>query len=141
MQVNVFCISVDGNTWGLATTGALRANILRAFASALERRKDEFVRLETMDCGKPHREAQADLGDCLEVCRVSLLTYTCVPSRMNNVQMYADYATELDNRQGRSIAVSNPGFTTSVVYEPKGVVACITPWNYPLLMALQKCVR
>lgn len=52
---------------------------------------------------------------------------------------YAQLAEALDAEQEAPVALSNePNFRVSVRKEPVGVVAAITPWNYPLLMATQK---
>jgi len=48
---------------------------------------------------------------------------------------YAGLAEKLDERQNSSIDVGMEEFTVKVRREPLGVVALITPWNYPLLMA------
>lgn len=53
-------------------------------------------------------------------------------------QMYARFAVDLDQKQNENVPLPVSNFTTRLLYEPKGVIACITPWNYPLLMALQK---
>ena len=52
---------------------------------------------------------------------------------------YAQLAEALGAEQEAPVALSNePNFRVSVRKEPVGVVAAITPWNYPLLMATQK---
>ena len=48
---------------------------------------------------------------------------------------HADMAEKLDKRQYSPVDVGMPEFKCSVRREPIGVVALITPWNYPLLMA------
>ncbi len=48
---------------------------------------------------------------------------------------YAGLAEKLDERQGTPIDVGMEEFKVKVKREPLGVVALITPWNYPLLMA------
>lgn len=54
------------------------------------------------------------------------------------LQMYARFAVDLDQKQHENVPLPVKDFTTQLLYEPKGVIACITPWNYPLLMAMQK---
>jgi betaine-aldehyde dehydrogenase len=51
---------------------------------------------------------------------------------------YANLAEDLANQKGYPLDVSDQDFSSEVVREPMGVIAAITPWNYPLLMALQK---
>ena len=48
---------------------------------------------------------------------------------------FADLARKLDGRQWELIDLGEEDFKTEVRREPLGVVALITPWNYPLLMA------
>lgn len=47
-------------------------------------------------------------------------------------------AEKLDEEAPEDIKVSDENFNTRVLREALGVVAAITPWNYPLLMAMQK---
>ena len=49
-------------------------------------------------------------------------------------EYYAGLAEKLDSRQGASIDVGHPDFEVKVRREPLGVLALITPWNYPLLL-------
>lgn len=51
---------------------------------------------------------------------------------------YADLAEKLDAEEPEELKVSDENFRTRVVREPIGVVGAITPWNYPLLMGVQK---
>lgn len=110
--------------WGYASTGAQRATILRAFASLLTARKEEIILLECLDQGKPKREADADIGDVLTAC-----------------EYFATLAEEQDSHQNTSVDNGSEGeFTSEICHEPIGVVAAITPWNYPLLMAVWKVI-
>jgi betaine-aldehyde dehydrogenase len=103
------------------TTGKQRAVYLRAIANKILELKLPLARLESLDCGKPLKESTNDMGDCA--------TY---------FEYYAGLAEKLDNEQETPVEVPDPDFTTVVRKEPVGVVAAITPWNYPLLMATQK---
>lgn len=47
-------------------------------------------------------------------------------------------AEKLGAEEPEEIEVSDDSFKTRVVREPIGVIGAITPWNYPLLMAVQK---
>ncbi|CAN0031366.1 unnamed protein product, partial [Ectocarpus sp. 13 AM-2016] len=53
-------------------------------------------------------------------------------------RFYADLAEKLGSEEPEEIAVPDDSFRTRVVREPIGVIGAITPWNYPLLMAVQK---
>lgn len=103
------------------TTGSQRAVYLRRFADVIRRRLDELARLEVRDNGKPYPEAAWDIGDAAHC-----------------FDLYARYAEELDARQGNPIELPDRHFVSRVYYEPAGVAALITPWNYPLLMAIWK---
>ncbi|XP_021733696.1 betaine aldehyde dehydrogenase, chloroplastic [Chenopodium quinoa] len=109
-----------GADWA-AASGAHRAKYLRAIAKRVTERKDEFAKLEAMDCGKPLDEAAWDIDDvagCFEY--------------------YADQAEALDAKQKAPIALPMETFKSHVLRQPIGVVGLISPWNYPLLMATWK---
>lgn len=97
-----------------------RSEILLNIADELEKRKDEFAKTETIDNGKPLRESMCDVDDA-----VSYIRY---------------YAGAIRMPSGVTVNV-NDGFgpmQSFTVKEPVGVCALITPWNYPLLMGIQK---
>ncbi|HET7229776.1 MAG TPA: aldehyde dehydrogenase family protein [Longimicrobium sp.] len=95
-----------------------RGKVLFAIADALEARADELARLETMDNGKPIREARAfDVEGTIECFRY-----------------YAGWADKID---GDVIPVPGP-FLNYTRREPIGVCGQIIPWNYPLQMAAWK---
>ncbi|XP_051133050.1 aminoaldehyde dehydrogenase 2, peroxisomal-like [Andrographis paniculata] len=108
------------NTWS-STTGAYRAKYLRAIAAKIMERKTQLAKLEAIDCGKPLEEAAWDMDDvagCFEY--------------------YADLAEKLDSEQKAHVSLPMETFKCHVLKEPIGVVALITPWNYPMLMATWK---
>ncbi|KAJ9140371.1 hypothetical protein P3X46_031027 [Hevea brasiliensis] len=109
-----------GRDWAF-TSGAYRAKYLRAIAAKITERKSELAKLEALDCGKPLDEAAWDMDDvagCFEY--------------------YADLAEGLDAKQKTPVSLPMETFKSYVLKEPIGVVALITPWNYPLLMATWK---
>ncbi|KAI6682893.1 hypothetical protein NL676_028806 [Syzygium grande] len=109
-----------GSDWASAS-GAVRAKYLRAIAAKITERKSELAKLEAIDCGKPLEEAAWDMDDvagCFEY--------------------YADLAEGLDAKQKAPVSLPMESFKSYVLKEPIGVVALITPWNYPLLMATWK---
>ncbi|KAE8717827.1 Betaine aldehyde dehydrogenase [Hibiscus syriacus] len=109
-----------GKDWASAS-GAVRAKYLRAIAAKITERKTEFAKLEAIDCGKPLDEAVWDMEDvagCFEY--------------------YADLAEGLDLKQKAPVSLPLETFKSHVLKEPIGVVGLITPWNYPLLMAVWK---
>jgi betaine-aldehyde dehydrogenase len=103
------------------TTGKDRAKYLRAIAAAIESKKHLLAEIEVRDNGKPLPEAIGDISDAA-YC----------------FNLYANYAEQLDGRQGEVIAVPDERFLTRVTYMPVGVAGLIVPWNYPLLMAAWK---
>lgn len=105
----------EGGWWG--TPAAERARLLFKTADLLEANKDEFVRMETLNNGKPLRESVFDVNDAIACFRY-----------------YAGLATK---PHGQSYEVSDP-MQAVVVREPIGVCGQIIPWNYPLLMAAWK---
>jgi betaine-aldehyde dehydrogenase len=108
--------------WGYASTGRQRAVILRKLGVIVTQRKDELVRLDVLDQGKPMREAEADVNDVITSC-----------------EHFACLAEEQDSRQYEIIENGTEGdFVTHIVLEPIGVIGAITPWNYPLLMGVWK---
>eukprot|EP00123_Amoebidium_parasiticum_P015337 comp22910_c0_seq1/m.36246 comp22910_c0_seq1/g.36246 ORF comp22910_c0_seq1/g.36246 comp22910_c0_seq1/m.36246 type:complete len:506 (-) comp22910_c0_seq1:565-2082(-) len=111
----------EGPTWGLATTGSQRADYLTKIADIIESEKDQLATLETTDMGKPLGDSQMDMDLAAGVFRY-----------------YATLAVGLDTKQGSNLPLADTNFDATLYKEPVGVVGCITPWNYPLLMAVQK---
>ncbi|KAK6924899.1 Aldehyde dehydrogenase domain [Dillenia turbinata] len=106
--------------WASAS-GAHRAKYLRAIAEKIKERKSELAKLESIDCGKPLEEAAWDIDDV-----ASCFEYN------------ADLAEALDKKKKTPISLPMETFQCHTLKEPIGVVALITPWNYPLLMATWK---
>ncbi len=96
-----------------------RARLLWSLADLLEANKDEFATIEVLDNGKPMWEAEAvDVALTIELFRY-----------------YAGWTTKLT---GDVLPNSIPGMLTLGKREPIGVVAAITPWNFPLLEVAYK---
>jgi acyl-CoA reductase-like NAD-dependent aldehyde dehydrogenase len=96
-----------------------RARLLWGLADLLEATKDELATIEVLDNGKPMWEAQAvDVALTIELFRY-----------------YAGWTTKLT---GDVLPNSIPGMLTLGKREPVGVVAAITPWNFPLLEVAYK---
>lgn len=100
------------------TSGAERADILHSVASLIRDRQEELALLETADTGKPIQQARGEIADS-----AGLWEYAATLARQN----YGDAHNHL-------------GLDTlaMVVREPAGVIAMITPWNFPFLIASQK---
>ncbi len=95
-----------------------RGRLLARIADRLMARADEIARLETLDNGKPIFESrQVD-----------------IPASADVLFYYAGWA---DKIAGDTLALRPDAFHYTL-REPVGVVAAITPWNFPLLLAVWK---
>jgi betaine-aldehyde dehydrogenase len=92
---------------------AERSALLLRVADLLIRDKEEIARIETLDTGKTLVESRIDIDDVTAVFRY--------------------YAALADQDPGRVVDTGQAHVLSRVVYEPVGVCALITPWNYPLL--------
>ena len=104
------------NGWG-ETHARERATLLFKLAEKLEREIESFAQLETLNNGKPLRESSYDVEDAVDQFRY-----------------YAGLATK---PSGQVYDVPD-NIQAFVVKEPVGVAGLIVPWNYPLVMAVQK---
>src|SRR5262249_27138251 len=101
------------------TTPAERQRALLRLADAMEARVDDFVRVESENTGKP-------IG----------FTYSEeLPPSIDQVRFFAGAARVLE---GRAAGEDLRDHTSMIRREPIGVVAQVTPWNYPLMMAIWK---
>jgi acyl-CoA reductase-like NAD-dependent aldehyde dehydrogenase len=91
-----------------------RGELLNRLADLIDARKDEIATLETRDMGKPLRESYANVARSSRTCRY--------------------YAGAVDKLLGDSIPIGPTGFSFTL-FEPVGVTAHITPWNYPFANA------
>jgi betaine-aldehyde dehydrogenase len=105
-------------TWRDATP-AERSRALLRFADALEEHAEEFIAAECRNTGKP----------------VAMTRTEELPPCVDQLRFFAGAARMLD---GRSAGEYLAGHTSWVRREPIGVVAQVTPWNYPLMMAIWK---
>ena len=104
--------------WG-QTTPSERQQALLKIADAIEARAEEFVKLEAENTGKPY----------------ALTTSEEIPPMLDQVRFFAGAARVLE---GRAAGEYMKGMTSWIRREPIGVVGQVTPWNYPLLMAVWK---
>lgn len=98
-------------------SAAERGRLIWRIADAIEARADDLARLESLDNGKPIREAQIDIREAIDCFRY-----------------YAGWATKV---HGETIPVRGNALNYTL-REPVGVVGAIIPWNFPLLMAAWK---
>jgi acyl-CoA reductase-like NAD-dependent aldehyde dehydrogenase len=105
--------------WGRKYSARERGRMLWKIADALEARIDEFALLETLDNGKPIFESR----------------YVDIPAAIDALRYFAGWA---DKVTGETLPVSGPFVLAYTLREPVGVVAAITPWNFPIIQALWK---
>jgi len=102
-----------------ATTPGERALMLLKLADAIEEHAEELSDLESADAGKPRKAFLEDE----------------IPAMVDNLRFFAGAGRCLE---GRASGEYTEGYTSIIRREPVGVVGQITPWNYPLMMAIWK---
>ncbi|MDP2119135.1 MAG: aldehyde dehydrogenase family protein [Hoeflea sp.] len=110
----------DSGVWS-GLPAAARAATLRRIAQGIRDRVDEIAALETRDNGKPLPEARWDIEDAA-FC----------------FDYYAGLAEAAEARGDTPVDVGDARFESRIRREPVGVVGAITPWNFPMLMAVWK---
>ena len=93
-----------------------RALALTRAAAHLRSRRHKLAALAVRECGKPWREADADVCEAIDF-----------------LEYYARGAVELD--RGPAL-LQVPGERNAMRYAPRGVTAVIAPWNFPLAIPL-----
>jgi betaine-aldehyde dehydrogenase len=104
--------------WATATP-VERAGVLAKLAELVEANAEQIVAEEVSQTGKP----------------VRLATEFDVPGSIDNISFFSGAARHLE---GKATAEYSGDHTSSIRREAVGVVATITPWNYPLQMAVWK---
>lgn len=93
-----------------------RAEFIDTFAQLMKRDIDELSALVTRECGKPINEGRADAVEALHMAQ-----YVAGMARMPN---------------GFTISSEIAAKDAFILRRPKGVIACITPWNFPSAIPL-----
>ncbi len=106
--------------WSTATP-AERSAVLFTLAELVGEHSAEVIAEEVSQTGKP----------------VRLATEFDVPGSIDNIAFFAGAARHLE---GKATAEYSADHTSSIRREAVGVVATITPWNYPLQMAVWKVI-
>ena len=101
------------------STPSERSLALFRIADAIEARADEIVEAETRNTGKP----------------VALTRSEEIPPSADQIRFFAGAARVLE---GRSAGEYLKDHTSMIRREPVGVCAQVTPWNYPMMMAVWK---
>src|SRR6059058_1001692 len=104
--------------WRNATPSDRQRALLKA-ADALERRAAEFVDAECRNTGKP----------------TGMTTTEELPPAIDQIRFFAGAARMLEGRAATEYMADHTSF---IRREPVGVCAAVTPWNYPLMMAIWK---
>jgi len=104
--------------WSVKTP-ADRSLALLKMADLIEERAEEIADLEAANAGKPRHNFLEDE----------------IPFMADNLRYFAGAARNMD---GRASGEYLEGYTSIIRREPVGVVGQITPWNYPLMMAIWK---
>ncbi len=102
-----------------ATTPAQRAQALLAIAALIEEHGEYLARVEALNAGKP----------------IAAVTGDEIPVMADNLRFFAGAARCLE---GRAAGEYMEGYTSFARREPVGVIGQVTPWNYPLMMAIWK---
>ena len=101
------------------TTPSQRQLAMLKFADAVEAHAEELVALEAENTGKP----------------LGLTASEELPPMVDQMRFFAGAARMLE---GRSAGEYMEGMTSFIRREPIGVIAQVTPWNYPMMMAVWK---
>ena len=105
-------------TWRDTTPSERQLALLR-IADAIEERAEELVRAESENTGKPF----------------GLTMEEEIPAGVDQIRFFAGAARVLE---GKSAGEYLEGYTSFIRREPVGVCAQVTPWNYPMMMAIWK---
>ena len=101
------------------STPSERQRALLKIADAIEARGDEMVAIESENTGKP----------------IALTASEELPPMVDQIRFFAGAARNLE---GKSAGEYMRGMTSFIRREPIGVCAQVTPWNYPMMMAVWK---
>lgn len=105
-------------TWG-QTTPKERQNVLLKLADLIEANGQALAEAQSRNTGQP----------------IALILSEEIGPSADHIRFFAGAARILE---GKSQGEYLPGLTSSIRREPIGVVAQVTPWNYPLMMAVWK---
>lgn len=118
VHVAVAAARAAQQTWA-RTTPADRSQALQKVANAVEEHLEQMIAMEAVDGGKPVTAVRDDE----------------LPGSMDAMRYFASAGRTLTAQAGGDYL---DGVTSIMRREPLGVVAAITPWNYPLLQAVAK---
>lgn len=104
------------------SSGVTRRDLMNKFADLIEKHADRLAEVESLDNGKP----------------VAVSKAADIPLVVQHFRYYAGWADK--GMCGKTIPTSimDASHFAMTIHEPIGVVGCIVPWNYPMLMATWK---
>src|SRR5262245_6075785 len=94
------------------TPSERRVQIMRAAAALMRARREMLAAWEVLECGKPWREADADIAEAIDFLEF--------------------YAREWQRLAPAKRLGHEPGELNHRILSPRGVTAVIAPWNFPL---------
>jgi RHH-type transcriptional regulator, proline utilization regulon repressor / proline dehydrogenase / delta 1-pyrroline-5-carboxylate dehydrogenase len=92
-----------------------RGDILRKAADLMESQRAELAAWITWEVAKPIRESDGEVSEAIDFCRY--------------------YAKEMERLES-GVQRNLPGEDNTYIYQPRGVVVVISPWNFPFAIAL-----
>ena len=107
----------DKGDWSKAHP-ATRKQVLIKLAKLMQRNRHELAVIESLDSGKP-------ISDCAQID---------IPESINTLLWHAEAIDKIYD----DVAPSGDDALAVIVREPAGVVGCVLPWNFPLLMLAWK---
>lgn len=103
--------------WAL-TTPSERSRLLYRLADRMEAEIETLVAIESLNVGKPRNNARQETRFAIDLIRFCAGAARCM--------------------EGKAAGEYLPGHTSFIRREPLGIVAGITPWNYPIVMLAYK---
>ena len=107
----------EKGTWANMPPGQ-RKRIMLKLADLMMKNREELALLETLDMGKP----------------IAFSTTVDIPGSANTIQWFAEAIDKIYDE----VAPTPGNVVAMITREAAGVVACVVPWNFPLLMACWK---
>lgn len=95
-----------------------RSRVIARFLNAVEQRTEAIATAVTREQGKPLAEARGEIGKSLREAQFVV--------------------GEAARQAGVIMASQRPGIRNMILQRPRGVIAAITPWNFPVLTPMRK---
>ncbi|MCA3441577.1 MAG: aldehyde dehydrogenase [Rhodobacter sp.] len=109
--------SFKSGVWSMMAPRA-RLGVIEKFSALIAQNAVEFALLDSLDMGKP----------VMDMMNID------IPESVKNLKFMAETADKVHG----SLTSTDPQVLHYILRQPMGVVALITPWNYPLMMAAWK---